>query len=212
MDQTPVFFCMTRKKTLEVINVKTVHIRTSTKDTKRATVAVSIAADGNKFFGGGGDENITINHSCGGGDCGGSSNSDVKSDGDGAAVAAAVVAGAMTAMSDDDDNDDDDGKGKQGGHDDGDGRHDNSKGRHGDSKRQQGDRRHDAGDGRHDDGKAPQPLSVFFATETERVTLCFLPGGRRHTRGSNGKVGQKGIAGKVFSRPSHLAHPIKAEL
>jgi hypothetical protein len=75
----------------------------------------------------------------------------------------------MTAMSDDDDNDDDDGKGKQGGHDDGDGRHDDSKGRHGDSKRQQGDRRHDDGDGRHDDGdgrhddgKAPQPLSVFF--------------------------------------------------
>ena len=46
MDQTPVFFCMTRKKTLEVIGVKTVHIRTSTNDTKRATVAVTIAADG----------------------------------------------------------------------------------------------------------------------------------------------------------------------
>ncbi len=46
IDQMPVFFCMTRKKTLEVIGVKTVHIRTSTNDTKRATVAVTIAADG----------------------------------------------------------------------------------------------------------------------------------------------------------------------
>jgi len=216
MDQTPVFFCMTWKKTLEVIGVKTVHIRTLTNDTKRATVAVTIATDGSKFFGGGGDENITINHGCSGSDCGGSGNSDVKSDGDGAAVAAAVAAGAMTAMSDDDDDDDDDddndGKGKQG-HDDGDGRHDDSKGWHDDDKRQQGDRRHDDGDGRHDDGdgrhddgdgrhddgdgrhndgKAPQPLSVFFATETERITLYFLPGGRRHTRGSNGKVGQSG--------------------
>jgi len=162
----------------------------------RATVAVTIAANGSKFFGGGGDENITINH----GNCGGSGNSDVKSDGDGAAAAAAAVAGAMTAMSNDDnDNDNNDGKGKQGGHDDGNGRHEDSKGRHGDSKRQQGDRRHDDGDGRHDDGKGQQGvrrhdiLSVFFfATETERVTQCFLPGGRRHTRGSNGKVGQSG--------------------
>ena len=46
MDQTPVFFCMTRKRTLEVCGVKTVHIRTSKNDTKRATVAVTIAADG----------------------------------------------------------------------------------------------------------------------------------------------------------------------
>ena len=46
MDQTPVYFCMTRKRTLEVVGVKTVHIRTSTNDTKRATVAVTIAADG----------------------------------------------------------------------------------------------------------------------------------------------------------------------
>jgi hypothetical protein len=61
MDQTPVFFCMTRKKTLEVISVRTVHIRTLTNDTKRATVAVTIAADESKYFGGGGDENITIN-------------------------------------------------------------------------------------------------------------------------------------------------------
>jgi hypothetical protein len=46
MDQTPVYFCMTRKKTLEVVGVKTVHIRTSTSNTKHATVAVTIAADG----------------------------------------------------------------------------------------------------------------------------------------------------------------------
>ena len=46
MDQTPIYFCMTRKRTLEVVGVKIVHIRTSTNDTKRATVAVTIAADG----------------------------------------------------------------------------------------------------------------------------------------------------------------------
>ncbi len=46
MDQTLIYFCMTRKKTLDVVGVKTVHIRTSTNDTKRATVAVTIAADG----------------------------------------------------------------------------------------------------------------------------------------------------------------------
>ena len=46
MDQMPVYFCMTRKKTLEVVGVKTVHIRMSTSNTKRATVAVTIAADG----------------------------------------------------------------------------------------------------------------------------------------------------------------------
>ena len=46
MDQTLVFFCMTRKKTLEVIGVKTIHIRTSTNEMKRATVAVTIAANG----------------------------------------------------------------------------------------------------------------------------------------------------------------------
>ncbi len=35
---------MNAKRTLEVIGVKTVHIRTSTNDTKRATVAVTITA------------------------------------------------------------------------------------------------------------------------------------------------------------------------
>jgi hypothetical protein len=46
MDQMPVYFCMTRKKTLQVVVVKTVHICTSTSGTKRATVAVTIATDG----------------------------------------------------------------------------------------------------------------------------------------------------------------------
>jgi len=46
MDQTPVFFSMSSKRTLEVIGKKTIHIRTSTNDTKRVTVAVTITADG----------------------------------------------------------------------------------------------------------------------------------------------------------------------
>ena len=46
MDQTPVYFTMNAKRTLEVIGVKTVHIRTSTNDTKRATVAVTITGSG----------------------------------------------------------------------------------------------------------------------------------------------------------------------
>ncbi len=46
MDQTPVYFTMNGKKTLNVAGAKTVQIRTSTNDTKRATVAVTICADG----------------------------------------------------------------------------------------------------------------------------------------------------------------------
>jgi hypothetical protein len=46
MDQTPVYFAMNAKKTLEVMGRKTIHVRTSTNDTKRATVAVTITADG----------------------------------------------------------------------------------------------------------------------------------------------------------------------
>ena len=46
MDQTPVYFSMNAKRTLEVIGVKTVHIRTSTNDTKRAMVAVTITGSG----------------------------------------------------------------------------------------------------------------------------------------------------------------------
>ncbi len=46
MDQTPVYFLMNAKQTYEVIGRKTIHIRTSTNDTKRVTVAVMITADG----------------------------------------------------------------------------------------------------------------------------------------------------------------------
>jgi hypothetical protein len=46
MDQTPVFFMMKAKRTLEVVGVRTVHVCTSTNDTKRATVAVTITSSG----------------------------------------------------------------------------------------------------------------------------------------------------------------------
>ncbi len=46
MDQTPVFFSMSSKRTLEVIGKKTIHIRTSTNDTKRVAVAGTVTADG----------------------------------------------------------------------------------------------------------------------------------------------------------------------
>jgi hypothetical protein len=46
MDETPVFFSMSSKRTLEVIGKKTIHIRTSMNDTMRVTVAVTITADG----------------------------------------------------------------------------------------------------------------------------------------------------------------------
>ena len=49
MDQTPVFFSMHPKKTLEILGTKTVVIRTSTNDTKRATVALTITAAGNQL-------------------------------------------------------------------------------------------------------------------------------------------------------------------
>jgi hypothetical protein len=46
MDQTPVYFLMNSKRTLDVVGEKTAHIRTSTNDTKRATVAVTITGSG----------------------------------------------------------------------------------------------------------------------------------------------------------------------
>jgi hypothetical protein len=46
MDQTPVYFLMSTKKMLELAGNKTFLIRTSTNDTRRATVAVTIAGDG----------------------------------------------------------------------------------------------------------------------------------------------------------------------
>ena len=51
MDQMPVFFSMMAKRTLEVIGVKTVHIHTSTNDTKRATVASSSGRAATGFAG-----------------------------------------------------------------------------------------------------------------------------------------------------------------
>jgi hypothetical protein len=47
MDQTPVYFTMNNKTTLNSVGARTVHVRTSTSDTKRATVAVTITASGN---------------------------------------------------------------------------------------------------------------------------------------------------------------------
>jgi hypothetical protein len=46
MDQTPVYFMMNAKRMLEVVGVKAVHVRTSTNNTKCATVAVTITSSG----------------------------------------------------------------------------------------------------------------------------------------------------------------------
>jgi hypothetical protein len=46
MDQTPVYFSMNAKRTLELIGEKTVYICTSPDDTKQVTEVVTIAADG----------------------------------------------------------------------------------------------------------------------------------------------------------------------
>jgi hypothetical protein len=46
MDQTPVYFTMSTKRTLELITKKTIHIRTTADDTKRTAIAVTITADG----------------------------------------------------------------------------------------------------------------------------------------------------------------------
>jgi hypothetical protein len=46
MDQTLVFFTINAKRTLEVVGVRTVHVRTSTNDTKHTTVAVTITSLG----------------------------------------------------------------------------------------------------------------------------------------------------------------------
>jgi hypothetical protein len=46
MDETPVYFAMNAKRMLDKTGKKTIHIRTSTNDTKRVTVAVTITADG----------------------------------------------------------------------------------------------------------------------------------------------------------------------
>jgi hypothetical protein len=46
IDQTPVYFTMNAKRTLEVVGKKTIHISTSTNNMKRVTVGVTIMADG----------------------------------------------------------------------------------------------------------------------------------------------------------------------
>ncbi len=46
MDQTPVYFPMSTKRTLEVVGKRTIHIRTLMNNTRQATVAVTIADDG----------------------------------------------------------------------------------------------------------------------------------------------------------------------
>ena len=46
MDQMPVYFSMCPKKTLADKGLKTVHICTSTSDTKQATVSVTVCVDG----------------------------------------------------------------------------------------------------------------------------------------------------------------------
>ena len=49
MDQTAVFFFMHPKKNLEILGKKTVGIRTSTNDTRRATIVLTITAAGNQL-------------------------------------------------------------------------------------------------------------------------------------------------------------------
>ena len=46
MDQTPIPFTFNSKCTLEMVGKKTVHIRKSTNDTKRATLALTVTASG----------------------------------------------------------------------------------------------------------------------------------------------------------------------
>jgi hypothetical protein len=46
MDQMPVYFLMSTTRTLELVGKKTIHIRTSTNNTRSAIVAVTIAGDG----------------------------------------------------------------------------------------------------------------------------------------------------------------------
>jgi hypothetical protein len=46
MDQTPVYFLMSMKRTLEVVGKRTIHKRTWTNNTRQATMAVTIAGDG----------------------------------------------------------------------------------------------------------------------------------------------------------------------
>ena len=46
MDQTPIPFTFNSKRTLEMVGKKTINIRKSTNDTKRATLALTVTASG----------------------------------------------------------------------------------------------------------------------------------------------------------------------
>jgi hypothetical protein len=46
MDQMPVFFSISKKKTLKIIEARTIYVCTSSNDMKHATVAVTTAAVG----------------------------------------------------------------------------------------------------------------------------------------------------------------------
>lgn len=46
MDQTPVWFSFNAKRTLDLIRKRTIHVRKSTNDTKRATFAMTVTASG----------------------------------------------------------------------------------------------------------------------------------------------------------------------
>jgi hypothetical protein len=49
MDQTPIFFLMHPKKMLEILGKKTIFIRTSTNNTRRAPIVLTIMAAGNQL-------------------------------------------------------------------------------------------------------------------------------------------------------------------
>ncbi len=46
MDQTPIPFTYNSKKTLEIVGMRTIHVRQSTNDTKRATFAMTVTVSG----------------------------------------------------------------------------------------------------------------------------------------------------------------------
>ncbi len=49
MDQTPVYFSMHPKKTFEMCGKRTINLQSSTDDTRRCTVAVTLTASGHKL-------------------------------------------------------------------------------------------------------------------------------------------------------------------
>jgi len=49
MDQTPMWYAMTPKGSINTVGTRTINVRTSTGDSKRVTVAVSITASGHQL-------------------------------------------------------------------------------------------------------------------------------------------------------------------